>query len=222
MFLPIGDDNTRRTSFPFVTSILVIANVVVFFLELQGGQDFVTRYAVVPSHFTSGGSIPFFNIITAMFMHGGWAHLLGNMLYLYVFGDNVEDNLGKVKFVLFYFLCGILATVAQILTDPTSTVANLGASGAISGVLAGYLVLYPPNRVRVLMAFTVVNMSAWLVLGLWIATQIFAGYTSTFHSQTRQQGGIAYTAHIVGFFVGVILVLIMRRRRPPQGFAARF
>jgi membrane associated rhomboid family serine protease len=149
-----------------------------------------------------------------MFLHGGWAHLIGNMLYLYVFGDNVEDNFGRARFLLFYLLCGIGATLAQVLVDPASTMPMIGASGAISGVLAAYLFLFPRNRVRVLMGFFFVYVSAWLVLGLWIATQLFAGYTDVFHREAHPEGGVAYFAHIGGFVTGVILVFVFRKRRP--------
>jgi membrane associated rhomboid family serine protease len=219
VFLPIGDDNTRRKSFPIVTVSLVAINVVMFILELQGGEEFVYNHAVIPVDFTEG-SFPILNVFTAMFMHGGWAHLLGNMLYLYVFGDNVEDNMGRGRFLLFYLLAGVIATFTQIYMNPGSHVANLGASGAISGVLASYMILYPRNRVRVLMVMFVWNVAAWVVLGMWIGTQLLAGYTSIFQHQGSEEGGIAYMAHIGGFIAGLILVFLFRRKQQ-TGFIMR-
>src|SRR5437868_14234233 len=126
MLLPLGDDNTQRVSFPIVTLALIAVNAFAFFLELQYGDAFVYHYSVIPSEFFSSAQ-PVTNIITSMFLHGGWAHLLGNMLYLYIFGDNVEDNLGKVKFLLFYFLCGIAAMLVQTISMPDSNVPSIGA-----------------------------------------------------------------------------------------------
>jgi len=221
MFIPIGDDNTKRVSFPIVTILLVVANVIVFFLELQRGEEFIYKYSVIAADFTSGFP-PIANLFTSMFMHGGWAHLLGNMLYLYIFGDNVEDNFGRGRFLIFYLLCGLAATVAQIAVNVHSTVPSLGASGAISGVLAGYLVLFPKNRVRVLMGYFVMHVSAWFVLGLWIVTQMISGYADLFRTAASDQGGIAYMAHIGGFFAGVILTFILRRREATLGLQERF
>jgi membrane associated rhomboid family serine protease len=217
MLLPIGDDNTQRISFPTITLLLIAANVVVFLLEMQGGEAFVYKYSIVPYAFLHGEQ-PITNAITSMFLHGGWAHLLGNMLYLYVFGDNVEDNLGKAKFMIFYFVCGIAAMLAQTLVMPESHIPSLGASGAIAGVLAGYLILYPKNRVRVVVIFPfMMTVSAWFVLGLWIITQLFSGWTSVYYHAGTTQGGVAYMAHIGGFFSGVVMTFIFRRRQAKAG-----
>ncbi|HEY3874201.1 MAG TPA: rhomboid family intramembrane serine protease, partial [Candidatus Kapabacteria bacterium] len=168
MLLPIGDDNSQRVSYPVVTIVLILINALVFVLELSRGDAFVLKYSLVPADFFAGRQ-PFTNIITSMFLHGGIAHIFGNMLYLYIFGDNVEDNLGKVKFTIFYFVCGIVAMLAESLSMPDSRVPSLGASGAIAGVLAAYLILFPRNRVRILIIFPFsVTVSAWFVLGLWI------------------------------------------------------
>jgi len=189
-------------------------------METRYGNAFVERYSVIPAEF-SNGHFPIITIFTAMFMHGGLVHLLGNMLYLYIFGDNVEDNLGKGRFLLFYLLCGIGATIAQIAANPSSTVPNLGASGAIAGVLAAYLILFPRNRVRVLMIFFVMTVSAWFVLGLWVATQIFSAYTDIFHHSATEKGGVAFMAHVGGFFTGVVLVFIFRRKQAAAGISQR-
>ena len=205
-----------------MTLALIAANAVAFWFELQNGDDFVRKYSIVPSEFF-GGLQPLTNVVTSMFLHGGWAHLLGNMLYLYIFGDNVEDNLGKVKFLIFYLACGIAAMFAQALAIPSSDVPNLGASGAIAGVLAAYLILFPRNRVRVLIFFPfTMTVSAWFVLGLWIITQLLSEWTAQFHEASATQGGIAYVAHIVGFFSGVILTFAFRSRRAKSGVMDRF
>src|ERR1035437_7324564 len=181
MLLPIGDDNPERMSFPVVSLALIAVNVLVFLMEQSGGEAFVIRYSLIPSAFLNGQQ-PVTNVISSMFLHGGFAHIFGNMLYLYVFGDNVEDNLGRFKFFLFYMLCGIIAMLVQAYSAPESTVPNIGASGAIAGVLAAYLILFAHNRIRILIFFPlVVTLSALFVLGLWIATQLLSGWTSTYH-----------------------------------------
>ncbi|RYG57438.1 rhomboid family intramembrane serine protease, partial [bacterium] len=158
-------------------------------------------------------------ILTAMFMHGGWAHLLGNMLYLWIFGDNVEDAMGHVKFLLFYLLCGIIATSVQIMASQMSGgvnlyIPNLGASGAIAGVLGGYLMLYPTKSVRVLIGFFgLISVPAILVIGLWIGTQVLSGIGSIANTQqTNESGGVAYWAHVGGAVAGLILVWVFRNR----------
>ena len=149
-------------------------------------------------------------VFTSMFMHGGWLHILGNMLYLWIFGDNVEDQLGHGRFLFFYLLCGVIATFSQMAADPYSQVGSLGASGAIAGVLAAYLVLFPRQRVRVLVLNFVIPLPAILVIGIWFALQLFSQLGGT-------SDGVAYMAHIGGFLSGLVLVLILRRRRsqPP-------
>ncbi|MCG3159215.1 MAG: hypothetical protein JMDDDDMK_00201 [Acidobacteria bacterium] len=210
MLFPIGDDNTARRISPVVTHTLIALNVIFFFVEMNGGDPFIMRWSVVPrrlAHDPTGDSI---TIFTAMFMHGGWAHLLGNMLYLWIFGDNVEDRIGHGRFLLFYLLCGVAATVAQVWVNADSMIPNLGASGAISGVLAAYLVLFPRGRVRVLLGFTVIAMPALVVIGLWILLQFVNGAGS--FMQTEETGGVAYMAHIGGFITGFILIYLLRGR----------
>lgn len=221
MLLPIGDDNTERVSFPVITLTLIGVNVVMFLLEMSHGDAFVVQYSIIPVDLLSGRQ-PITNIVTSMFLHSGISHIFFNMLYLFIFGDNVEDNLGKGKFLVFYLLCGIAAMTAQTFAMPHSTVPNLGASGAIAGVLAGYLILFPRNRVRVLVFFPfTATLSAWLVLGLWIVSQLFSGWTSTYHTQASTQGGIAYMAHIGGFFAGVVLTFLFRNRAARHGTMQR-
>jgi membrane associated rhomboid family serine protease len=221
MLLPIGDDNTERVSFPVMTLTLIGVNVVMFLLELSRGDAFVMQYSIIPADLLSGHQ-PITNIITSMFLHSGISHIFFNMLYLFIFGDNVEDNLGKGKFLIFYLLCGIIAMVAQTMANPNSNIPNLGASGAIAGVLAGYLILFPRNRVRVMIFFPLtLTMTAWVVLGLWIVSQLFSGWTATYHTQASTQGGIAYMAHIGGFFAGVVLTFIFRKHEAKHGTMQR-
>ena len=208
---PIGDDDSARRTVPVVTYALIALNVLVFFLELSGGDPFIERWSVVPRRLTQNPGGDFITIFTSMFMHGGWLHLAGNMLYLWIFGDNVEDRFGHAKFTLFYLLCGIGATVAQVAISAGSNVPNLGASGAIAGVLGAYLVLFPRGNVKVLMGRGVVPMPALMVIGLWIVLQFINGVGSS--TQSAETGGVAYMAHIGGFVVGLVLTFLFGGRR---------
>lgn len=207
--MPIGDDNSARRITPFVTYFLIILNVIVFFLEINGGNAFIEKWAFVPARFLANPSEDFPTLFTSMFMHAGWLHLLGNMLYLWIFGDNVEDRFGHGKFTLFYLLCGLGALFAQLAFSADSNIPNLGASGAISGILGAYLVLYPSGRIRVYMPYQgVIHAPALMVIGLWILLQLFSGIGSL--ESTGQQGGVAYMAHIGGFVAGFILTFLFR------------
>jgi membrane associated rhomboid family serine protease len=165
---PIGDDNSGRRSFPVVTFGLIALNALFFFLELGGGDAFVKQWAFVPSRFLAQPAADFPTLFTSMFMHAGWLHLGGNMLYLWIFGDNVEDRLGHGLFTAFYLLCGLAATFAQLMAGAASNVPNLGASGAIAGVLGAYIILFPQGRVSVLQRGGVAQMPALMVIGFWI------------------------------------------------------
>lgn len=211
---PIGDDDSARRSLPVVTCVLIALNVLFFLVELNGGESFVRQWAFIPRRFgeNPAGDVP--TIFAAMFMHGGWLHLGGNMLFLWIFGDNVEDEFGPVKFFIFYLVCGVAATFAQYFVMPQSSIPNVGASGAIAGVLGGYLLLFPHARVRVLMGNQVVALPALMVLGLWIVLQVFSGAGSIAQtSQTQDTGGVAYMAHVGGFVAGFVLTLLLRDRR---------
>jgi membrane associated rhomboid family serine protease len=208
---PIGDDDSARRTVPVVTYALIALNVLAFFLELNGGEPFIEQWSVVPRRLTQNPSGDFITVFTSMFMHGGWLHLGGNMLYLWIFGDNVEDRFGHAKFGLFYLLCGIAATVAQVAVSMGSNVPNLGASGAIAGVLAGYIILFPRGQVRVLMGRGVVPMPALIVIGLWIVLQFISGIGSI--TQSAETGGVAYMAHIGGFVAGLALTFLFGGRR---------
>jgi membrane associated rhomboid family serine protease len=211
---PVGDDDTSRRSLPVVTYTLIALNVLFFLAELNGGENFIRQWAFIPRRFGENpvGDVP--TIFSAMFMHGGWLHLGGNMLYLWIFGDNIEDEFGPVKFLIFYLVCGIAATFAQYFVMPQSGIPNVGASGAIAGILGGYLLLFPHARVRVLMGNQIVALPALMVLGLWIVLQVFSGAGSVAQtSQTQDSGGIAYMAHVGGFVAGFVLTLLLRDRR---------
>ena len=210
---PIGDDDSAERTVPIVTYLLIALNVLFFFVELSGGEPFIERWSVVPRRLTASPGADFITIFTSMFMHGGWVHLGGNMLYLWIFGDNVEDRFGHAKFALFYLLCGVAATFAQVLVNAGSSVPNLGASGAIAGVLAAYIILFPRGQVKVLMGRGVVPMPALVVIGLWIVLQFVNGIGSI--AQTAETGGVAYMAHIGGFVAGLVLTFIFGGRRTP-------
>lgn len=238
MVFPIADDNSRVSSPAFVTWTLLVLNIIVFvFLQGLGGNEvFTYGWSVVPQEIVSGtditttatfwvsgrqvqiphapGPFPIYlTIISAMFMHGGLAHLGGNLLYLWIFGDNVEHRFGHLAFLAFYLVSGIAATFAQIALDPGSLVPNLGASGAISGVLGAYLVLFPRNRVHAILFFRVIQIPAMLALGLWILLQLFNGFGSF---SGEQVGGVAYGAHIGGFLAGVVMAFVLRRVIPER------
>jgi membrane associated rhomboid family serine protease len=222
--LPLGDDDSGRRLTPIVTYVLIALNVLVFLLELNNGEAFIQRWAFIPSRFLADPAGDFATIFTSMFMHAGWAHLLGNMLYLWIFGDNVEDRLGHALFFVFYILCGLAATFAQMAISLGSDVANVGASGAIAGVLGAYLVMFPRGRVSVLMGRAVVPMSALVVIGIWILIQLFS-QISVFSAGSQGEGGVAYMAHIGGFVAGVILAFLLgggRRALPPTTSYRRY
>ena len=212
--LPIGDDNSGERTFPIVTYTLIALNLLFFFVEMSGGDAFVKEWAFVPSRFLANPSGDVATLFTSMFMHAGWLHLGGNMLYLWIFGDNVEDRFGHGTFLVFYLLCGLAATFAQLAFSAGSSVPNLGASGAIAGVLGSYLLLFPHGRVRVMQGQQIVQMPAVAVLGFWIVLQLFSGIGSV--ANTAETGGVAYMAHIGGFAAGCALTLVLRGRRQLQ------
>ena len=224
--LPVGDDQEPGGGAAVVTWALIALNVVAFFLELgqsspQALQSFIQAWGVVPREYSAARDLspyiplPFWStLITSMFLHGGFAHLGGNMLYLWIFGDNVERRLGRGRFLFFYLACGVAAAAAHILFNSRSGMPTVGASGAISGVLGGYLLLFPQNRVRVMTSAGITAVPAVVMLGLWILIQFVSGMGTI--AQTEETGGVAYMAHIGGFLAGMLLVTLMgaRRRRP--------
>jgi membrane associated rhomboid family serine protease len=212
---PIGDDNSQRRTVPVVTFILIGLNVLMFLVELSGGDQFIQHWAFIPVDFAANPAANVVTIFTAMFMHGGWLHLLGNMLFLWIFGDNVEDAFGHTKFLVFYLLAGIAATLAQFTLAPHSTVPNVGASGAIAGVLGAYILMFPRSRVNVLLGRQIVAMPAVVVLGMWIALQLVSGVGSiAYTDESANVGGVAYMAHVGGFAAGFLMAFLFRPRSP--------
>ena len=219
---PIGDDRVEGPP-AFVTFGLIALNVLAFLYELsqptEGAlQSFIQAWGVVPHEYAAARDIPpmiplpfWTTLITSMFLHGGWMHLGGNMLYLWIFGDNLEKVMGGVRFLIFYLACGIAAGLAHIAFAGASNVPTVGASGAISGVLGGYLLMFPRNRVRVLMRGGVVAMPAITVLGFWIFIQLISGVGSL--GVNAQSDGVAYMAHVGGFVAGLVLVKIFATKR---------
>ena len=225
--IPLKDINRTRT-FPAVTLFLIAVNAAVFVYQLSLGSGplltgFFYQFGLVPRALLSFGYwqdagilLGLAPLFTSMFLHGGWMHFLGNMLYLWVFGDNVEDWLGSLRFLLFYLVCGLLAALLQIAVNPASPIPMIGASGAISGVLAAYLVLFPGARVLtfvpILFFFYLVRLPALIFLGLWFLLQFFNGAVSL-TSGDLSMGGTAWWAHIGGFVAGLVLILRTRKSR---------
>jgi len=200
--IPLGDDDTHLRTVPLVTYAIIAANVAVFVLEFTGGTLFVSDWAFIPRRFLSHPITDFPTLFSAMFMHAGLLHLGGNMLYLWIFGNNIEDRLGPLRFLIFYLACGLAATFTQFLFNFTSRVPNLGASGAIAGVLAAYLVLFPSRWIRVLIGFIIVPLPAVLVIGLWFVLQVISGAGAI--TKSSEVGGVAYLAHVGGFLAGFV------------------
>jgi membrane associated rhomboid family serine protease len=218
---PIGDQNDHA-GVAFVTITLIVMNVIAFLNEInrpeQAVQAFIFAWGVVPREFATATDLPplipfpfWSTLLTSMFLHGGWGHLGGNMLFLWIFGDNIEHRLGHVRFVVFYLACGLAASLAHIMFNSGSSIPAVGASGAISGVLGGYLLMFPRNRVYVLTWGGVMTVPAIFMLGLWIVTQFVNGVGSI--AVTDQTGGVAYMAHIGGFVAGLILAPLFGRGR---------
>lgn len=231
--IPLRDENPTHSR-PIVTTSLLIANVLMFFWELSLGPrlgEAVFALGVVPARlWLPGNWTPDgISILASMFLHGGWLHIGSNMLYLWIFGDNIEDQMGHGRFLVFYLLCGVAATYAHAILNAGSRLPSIGASGAIAGVLGAYLLLFPHARVRTLIPLgffiTVGTLPAILVLGLWFVLQLFTGVAEISAVPTAQeQGGVAYFAHIGGFVAGMLLLPLFRRRggrRPPAGPAGR-
>jgi membrane associated rhomboid family serine protease len=212
---PIGDENAGQRGRPIVVQFLLVANTVIFIYQWMLSErrlnEFLERWAAVPAHISDGNHL--YTLLTDAFLHGGWMHLGGNMLFLWVFGDNIEDVLGHFGFALFYALCAIAASGLQVLVDPHSVTPLVGASGAISGVLAAYIWLFPSGRVRtlILLGFIplIILLPAWIILGLWVFLQFLNGFASL-SVDTAQTGGVAYFAHIGGFVAGSLLVWLFR------------
>jgi membrane associated rhomboid family serine protease len=249
LLFPIADENSDRRTTPIVNYVLIGINLLVFiFLQgLGSNEKFTYAYSTVPAEIISGRDIAmpnrvlehpvtgqvveipglqptlipvWFTLITSLFMHGGIAHLLGNMLFLWIFGDNIEDRLGHLRYIIFYLVCGVLASLAHVFTtvafaasDESLLIPSLGASGAISGVLGGYLLLFPTKRVMVIISWFVTAVPAFIAIGLWFVFQIISGLGML--GSGSQAGGVAYAAHIGGFVAGLVLIKIFTIGRSP-------
>lgn len=245
MFFPISDDDREIDSPAYVTYALLAANIALFLYQLKN-PEFTYGWSVIPKEITAGvdlvepqaidvpgrgqveipqapGPTPIWlTLISSMFMHGGLGHIAGNMLYLWIFGNNVEHRFGHKWFLIFYLVSGLVGSFAQILLSPDSVIPNLGASGAIAGVMGAYLVLFPHNRVNAIIFYHVVTVPALLVLGMWIAMQMVSGFGSI-ASTTSSTGGVAYLAHVGGFVAGAAAALLYRARvtREPDSILKR-
>jgi membrane associated rhomboid family serine protease len=243
MVFPLYDDNTDRTRFPYVNYVFIALNILVFVLLQRLGSDisFTYSFSTVPQEIMTGRDIVtdpqiveyagqqvrvpglgetwpsvYFTLLTSMFMHGGIAHIAGNMLFLWIFGDNIEDRLGHVRYAIFYLLCGLIASLAHVFTTAAFAgeqadmlVPSLGASGAISGVLGGYILLHPARRVTVILFRFLTDVPAWVAIGIWFAFQLISGLGML--GAGSQRGGVAYAAHIGGFIAGLVLIKFFDR-----------
>ena len=228
--IPLHDDNPTSIQ-PILTISFIVACVLVFFWQLSlgtGGEQAVFSFGVIPAALLGGQIMPenlavippWATMFTSMFMHGGWMHLIGNMLYLWIFGNNIEDAMGHQKFVIFYLLCGVAAVFAQAIPDPSSAIPMIGASGAISGVLGAYLLLYPHAKVLVAIPIGFIlqtmRIRAVFVLAFWFGLQLFSSLMSG-----DQQGGVAFGAHIGGFIAGMVLIPFFRNKDVPLHLPGR-
>jgi membrane associated rhomboid family serine protease len=220
--LPLGDQSRRLRHLPVVTVLIIVLNALMFLVELGGGDTFINRWSLIPADIVAGQG--WITILTSMFMHAGWMHILGNMVFFWAFGPEIEDVMGPLRFVVFYLLGGLAATAAQVVIDPSSTVPNLGASGAIAAVMGAFLITYPRDRIRtvVLLGFAtrVTFIPAIILVGLWFFTQLFSEIGALAQVQT---GGVAYMAHIGGFAFGALTARLFesRARRAEQGLESR-
>ena len=211
--IPLRDVIPSRTT-PYITVTIIVLNSIAWLFEVSMPSDFLREflaiYGVVPADVHPA------TLITSMFLHGSWSHVLGNMWYLWIFGDNVEDRLGHGRFIVFYLLCGIAAAIGQVAMDPTSTLPTIGASGAIAGVLGAYFVLYPRSRVLTLIPllifWEIIELPAIFLLGIWFLLQLVNAGAVALTASTAGGGGVAFAAHVAGFVVGLVGVFIFRKR----------
>jgi len=211
--IPIGDASRRPLHFPVMTLAIIATNAWVFFMELTSGNAFINHWSLVPAHIVVGHD--WVTILTSMFLHAGWLHILGNMLFFWVFGAEIEDVMGSLTFLAFYLLGGVAASLAQVMVDPQATIPNLGASGAIAAVMGAFLITYPRDRIRTILLlgwfFKITFLPAILMVGIWFLIQLFSEVGSL--SQSQGAGGVAYMAHIGGFVFGVLFARLFESRR---------
>lgn len=205
MIFPIGDTQVEGGYKPYVSYTFIVINILVFLYEAILGPEinnFILTYGSIPVEITSGED--YFTLFTSMFLHGGWMHLIGNMLFLWVFADNIEAKIGSTRFLLFYLIGGLAASLAHIITDPSSQIPSVGASGAIAAVMGAYLVMFPKSKIKMLVIvfFRSFEIPAFLFLGFWIGQQLISGFGSL--AEAGDTGGVAWWAHIGGFVVGLV------------------
>ena len=209
--IPLSDSDRRPLRFPVITALIIGVNAVMFILELISGQAFIVRWSLIPSEIASGRNL--ITILSAMFMHGGWLHIMGNMIYLWAFGPEIEDGMGRVRYVVTYLLGGLVASLMQVVIDPSSTVPNLGASGAIATVMGAFLIIFPRDKIRTIVFLgwfvTITLIPAVLMIGFWFLIQLFSEVGALVQ---KQSGGIAYMAHIGGFVFGMGIARLFRPR----------
>jgi membrane associated rhomboid family serine protease len=201
--IPLSDIDRRPIRFPVVTAFIIAANAAMFFLELTGGQMFILRWSVIPSEISAGHDL--ITILSAMFMHGGWLHIIGNMVYFWAFGPEIEDVMGRGRFVVFYLAGGLVATLAQVMINPASHVPNLGASGAIAAVMGAFLVTFPKDRIRTVVFigwfFTIAFIPSLILVAFWFVLQLLSEIGSIMQ---RSPDGVAHMAHIGGILFGIL------------------
>jgi len=211
--IPLSDASRRTASFPVATTGIIVVNVIVFVMELMGGDAFVMKWSEIPADITAGHH--WITIFTAMFMHAGWMHIIGNMVFLWAFGPEVEDSMGPLKYLAFYLLSGLAASLAQTVLLPHSTIPNLGASGAIAGVMGAFLVTYPQDKIRTLLVLgwfvDITAIPAVLLIGVWFLTQLFSQVGSV--ADVKTGGGVAYAAHVGGFIFGAVTARLFENSR---------
>jgi membrane associated rhomboid family serine protease len=211
--IPLVDDSRRPAQFPIITAVIILLNLIGFIVELVQGDALVIRWSVIPADIVAARHWE--TILTAMFMHASWSHIIGNMLFLWVFGPEIEDAMGRGRFVVFYLMGGVAATAAQIAADPTSTLPNLGASGAIAAVMGAFLVTYPRDRIRTILFLgwfvRITFIPAALLIGVWFLFQVLDLGTAT--DVESQSGGIAYLAHIGGMIFGALTARLVEDPR---------
>jgi membrane associated rhomboid family serine protease len=211
-------DETHRKSFPFINYLLIASNIYMFYLQVSTPdfEQFVYQYAFIPAEFSLFNPLTYFYVFTSIFLHGSLFHILSNMWFLHIFGDNVEDRFGHIRYLLFYLAAGIFATLGQYLIDPSSQIPMIGASGAVSGAAGAYFVLFRNSKVRTLVPFfgfiSLIDLSAGFVLGYWFITQVFSGLGAM---SSLQEGGVAWFAHIGGFIFGYIVARSYRSAHTP-------
>ena len=213
MGIPLGDVTRRPLHRPVVTTLIIVANVIVFVMELAGGDAFVQKWSVIPANIAAGHD--YITILTSMFMHEGWQHIGGNMIFLWAFGPQIEDAMGPFRYLTFYLLSGLAASLGQIAVSASSKIPNLGASGAIAGVMGAFIVTYPRDRIKTILFIfifaSVTVLPAGLLIGIWFLMQLFSGVGAVASAQT-QSGGVAYMAHVAGFVFGAITARLFEQR----------